>query len=256
MLSQEIKIKLPDKKLDERGCDRNEWQVTASEFVAWSVDNLWNDQGEAARKYLNERGLNDETITRWMIGFSPHNKTLLPDRWGMPRETTMNISRSIVIPYFEDGHGVGKIQKIGLKPGVGKPYSITGSREWLYGGFTYKRGNIAYLLESNFDVMLADQIGANVGYAGLPAASKIKPCYRKYFATVLDLIVLPDNDDKFQGINGAIEKCKAHKNWFVADFVPAGSDLTDYWREVGDEKASEWLGNQANVIRDGSPHER
>ena len=211
--------------------------------------------GASARQYLHGRGLSDETLTRWMIGYNPHDKNLLPERWGFPREKILRINRSIVIPCFEDGHGVGRIQHIKLKPPDAKPKFISGSREWLFGGYTYSRGNIAYLLESNFDVMLADQIGANLGYAGLPAASKIKPYYRKYFATVYDLIVLPDNDDNFAGINGAIEKCKGHDNWHVADFVPTGSDLTDYWREVGDEKASEWLNNQANVIRDGSPHE-
>ena len=93
------------------------------------------------------------------------------------------------------------------------------------------------------------------GYAGLPAKGEYKPYYRKYFGTVYDLIVIPDNDKEFHGINGATGKCKSHRNWHVADFVPEGSDLTDYWKAVGDEKASEWLGNQANIIREGSPHE-
>jgi len=251
------KMVIAQAKEEKKHQEEPSWQDRAVDFVKMSKDLLWSDAGSKAFEYLhNQRGLTDETIFKWQLGFIPRDKNEEPTRWGFPREKTLRIARGILIPCFEDGYNEGKIKYLRIRQPGGKYIQVVGSTKWLYGGFTYHRGNIAYLLESNFDVMLADQIGASgVGYASIPAADKLDKMYRKYFATVLDLVVIPDHDEA--GIEGARAKTASNNHWHIANFVPEGSDLTDYYLATGkdDMKVSIWLGEQANVIRDGSPHE-
>ena len=227
-----------EKRLKESDCDSSEWQSAAQELVATGIAGLWADGGALARKYLGDRGLSDETLVKWGIGFIPGK---------------------ITIPCYEDGYSQGKIQSIKYRLGKSaesKYSALAGGRGWLYGGFTYSRGDIAYLLESNFDVLLADQFGINLGFACLPAGVPIESWYLKYFNNVYDLVVIPDNDDDFHGINHAINICKNNDHWHVADFVPRGSDLTEYYLRLGDDAAFvDWLLKQCDVIKDGSPHE-
>ena len=71
---------------------------------------LWSAEGERARAYLHARGLNDETLRAWRIGFQPEEGRRDPaERWGFPARTAsgqpawVRIPRGIVLPWLLHG---------------------------------------------------------------------------------------------------------------------------------------------------------
>jgi hypothetical protein len=75
------------------------WQEFARRVIAEAEATLWSDEGEAARAYLNARGLTDETIRAARLGLQPeeaHVAGIFPDKpvW---------VPRGITIPWFGDG---------------------------------------------------------------------------------------------------------------------------------------------------------
>ena len=228
-----------DKRVIVRTCDSPEWQEQAIEIVSKGIADLWSSDGDRARAYLHKRGLTEKTIKLWDLGFIP--------------EPRPGIAKGILIPCFEGGFGAGNIKYLRIRTSSQvkneKWRQVSGSRSWLYGGFTYSRGAIAYLLESNFDVMLANQIGASgVGYAGIAAGDRMVIEFAKYFTTVDDLIIIPDNDEA--GIRGATTRAKSSRYWHIANTAPEGSDLTGYYLASGNDDltVSAWLGEQSNLI--------
>ena len=53
-----------------------EWQIAAAQIGAYCAAMLWEPEGERARRWLNERGLADETLNRHYIGFNKADRRL------------------------------------------------------------------------------------------------------------------------------------------------------------------------------------
>jgi len=54
-------------------------------FAEEAAATLWSADGERARAYLHARGLNDETLWAWRVGFQPEEGRRDPaERWGCP----------------------------------------------------------------------------------------------------------------------------------------------------------------------------
>ena len=69
----------------------------------------WSAEGERARAYLHGRGLNDETLRVWRLGFQPQEGRRDPaERWGFlvrtasGRPAWVRIPRGIVLPWLLD----------------------------------------------------------------------------------------------------------------------------------------------------------
>jgi hypothetical protein len=66
-------------------------------------------RSERARAYLHGRGLDDETLRAWRIGFQPEERRRdSAERWGFPAQADgrpgwVRIPRGIVIPWLLDG---------------------------------------------------------------------------------------------------------------------------------------------------------
>jgi hypothetical protein len=61
------------------------WRAAGMRFLADAEAALWSAAGERARAYLHARGLNDETLRVWRIGFQPEEGRRDPaERWGFP----------------------------------------------------------------------------------------------------------------------------------------------------------------------------
>jgi hypothetical protein len=48
-----------------------QWQASARQAIQVCAENLWRAGGEAAREYLYSRRLENETLQRWQVGYSP-----------------------------------------------------------------------------------------------------------------------------------------------------------------------------------------
>ena len=85
------------------------WRVAGMRFLEDAEAALCSAEGERARAYLHGRGLNDETLRVWRIGFQHEEGRRDPaERWGFSGRTAsgqgawVRIPRGIVIPWLLD----------------------------------------------------------------------------------------------------------------------------------------------------------
>ena len=216
-------------EIEEPSIDRKKWVDTARRFVNMCAEKLWDGSSIKALDYLRGRGLLDDTLLAWQIGYHADEANGNPVTWGMSESDLIYLPRGIVIPCFSETtlHYV----KIRKSAGPKKYRYIEGSQPFLYGAQTYRASSIAFLFESELDVLLAWQTDYKVGYASIPAGQPLRPEYAPYFVGVDDLIIAFDNDDPGNAAAGQL--CRISPKFHKASPVPAGKDLTEYYQSTG-----------------------
>ncbi len=172
------------------------WRLRAEEFVEASEARLWSAKhADSARAlaYLREcRGLTDETIKHWRLGYSGRDLWDEPRNWGLENaeEPTRKVwlPRGIVIPCF-DAEGVlwsvkvrrplpgdelaAAIGPIQPRPDREEPkyWALRGHQPGLFGLHTLPGRDVVVIAEGEFDAMLlAQQAGGLVGVVTLGSA--------------------------------------------------------------------------------------
>ena len=249
---ESINVIAPGKD-DNLELNRKKWQIAAYRFFVDSVGYLWKPEGKEARDYLHSRGLNDETLMKWVIGYYPWDGYGNADEWGLPSGEKMKLNRGIVITCFDQDHGVGDIKYIKIRCENGDPKykMLRGSKQWLFGGFTYASADIAFIFESELDVLLAWQSGLVLGYASKPTSWKLNDDYFMYFQHINDLIVAFDNDNA--GEIAADKLSSRNSRFHKAAPLPNGTkDLTEYYQSTGNTNdVFYWLYEQLDLIPRG-----
>jgi hypothetical protein len=123
-----------------------DWQDRAREVIAICESNLWSDHGEPARQWLRERGLNDDTLRRWHVGYLPgHYK-----EWR--KIAGHSVPCGVVIPCEVNG----AIWYVKTRRATGNPkfQQIKGGRVALFMGDTLINACEACVTEGEFDAML------------------------------------------------------------------------------------------------------
>jgi len=121
------------------------WQDQAMELVSECQQHLWRDEGATALSYLRVRGLMDETIVDWGLGFQPEGKRYesLED-WGFEvpddgKRHGMWIPRGITFPCYDAQGSQLAYLKFRRSPteykrdGMGKYIKLKGSTFGLFG---------------------------------------------------------------------------------------------------------------------------
>lgn len=222
--------------------DREMWTIQAAEFADDCAANLFEEEGRKALEYLHRRGLQDETLKAWKIGYNPVEGWGRPEEWGLAPDTKIFIAAGITIPCIDTaGFHYLKIRRSNAEP---KYLNLKGGEVWPYGLQTYVNPFTAFLFESELDVLLAWQTGFHgVGYASLPAGQPIKPIYAEFFNSIETVIVAFDEDPA--GVKAAVELCKI-PGFIEAESLPQGKDLTEYYQLGGN--IFEWLYQQVERI--------
>ncbi len=87
----------PEEPVQEPPCAK--WQVKAAAFVDRCMKELWAESGQAALRWLRERGLQDRTIEEFRLGFNPEPQfDWHPEEWGDIEHRPIGMDRGIVIP--------------------------------------------------------------------------------------------------------------------------------------------------------------
>jgi hypothetical protein len=61
------------------------WPAARLRFLEDAEAVLWSAEGEPARAHLHRRGLTDETLRAWRIGFQSQERPRDPaEHWGFP----------------------------------------------------------------------------------------------------------------------------------------------------------------------------
>lgn len=197
------------------------WQTRALEVVSQCEAALWSSAGARARFWLNRRGLTDETVHRWHLGFSQYSGKIA-GFW---------VPRGIVIPCLVGG----QVWYLKVRRAAGQPkyVQVKGSQLALFGADTLAGRDLAAVTEGEFDAMLLHQeAGDQVGVVTLGSASaRLPDAWVPYLLGVKRLLIAYDTDAA--GIDGASAwqalSVKAQR------LIPiAGKDITDFYLAGGD----------------------
>jgi DNA primase len=218
------------------------WQAAGLRFLEEAEAVLWSAEGERARAYLHKRGLKDETLRAWRIGFQPEEARRDPaERWGFPnradgRPGWVRIPRGIVIPWLLDE----RLWQLKIRTSRQQPkyLAISGGHPSLYGADTLVAGEPAILPEGEFDAMLLwQEAGDLVGTATLGSCSKrLSPRALRYLLACSRLVLPYDADA--EGDKGAERLCQLLPRARRAR-PPMGKDLTQFWQLGG--RVRDWV---------------
>lgn len=209
------------------------WQDAAREALAAAQAALWADTQDAAlaRDYLRGRGLSDDSIKRFGLGY---NHDWLKTTWkrdGKPAR----LAPGIVIPIFGDGAlWALKVRKL-YRPLSKKQADLRyinladGTQGGiLYNGDAIEAGKPVLFVEGEFDAMLAQQAaGDRVTVVTLTSATnkRIAPRWLKRLKDCRIMLAL-DNDEAGQG--AATELAQQFGSAVMLRYPEGVKDYTEY----------------------------
>lgn len=222
------------------------WQERASAFVAYAQEQLWGETGQDGLAYLRqERGLKDETIRSWGLGWNPKAWWDKPERWGLGGKKIW-LPRGVVIPCEVDGAvWYAKVRRFAddgrpLAKSGEKYSGPRGGKLALFGLDKLQGRDVAIICESEFDAMLLWQ---EIGSVGRPvdvlavggAGRRLEGRWLGYLTTFKRLVVAFDLDDTGQsaGARWLSESARVRKAHIPKLSARDKYDLTDFWRDGG-----------------------
>lgn len=212
------------------------WRVRGDQYVAAAEAALWSYAGTRARRWLTDRGLSEESIRRWRLGYQPADAYDDPAAWGLEGKRIW-LPRGIVIPWYLDGQ-LWQIKFRRPDPAAPKYVAVRGGTPVLFGAETLQEHGIAVLPEGEFDAMLLEQhCGDLVGVATLGSASR-RPDALAAECLLSARTILTLHDGDAEGERGA-ERLSGLTSRAVRIRVPIGKDATDFVKAGGDLRA--WL---------------
>lgn len=228
----------PTIPLDDNGPPSEIWQARAREFVEYARGRLWADIGEKALTYLHDRGLTDDTIRFFNLGYNPADLWDEPHRWGLEGKRVWLPRGVVICCQINDVLWYIKIRRPSGKP---KYVQVRGSKSALFGAEDLgNEGRLLLLAEGEFDMMLAKQeIGDLVDVAALCGAAKSIPTrWLPYLIPHSRVLVAYDDDEA--GRKGAAKLTAQSRR--IVRIAVAGGDLTDFHTSGGDLRG--WLASE------------
>ena len=195
---------------------------------------LWSAEGERARAYLHGRGLNDETLRVWRVGFQPQEGRRDPaEHWGFPARTASRAG-SCCRGCWTASSGSSRSAPIESSRSTWPSLVAT----CLFGADTLVPGEPAILAEGGFDVLLLwQEAGDLIGIATLGSCSRgISPKALRYLLGCLTLLVAYDVDA--EGEKGA-ERLQQLSARMHRIRPPVGNDITVFWQAGG--RVRDWV---------------
>ena len=209
----------------------------------WEAE-LWGDRGASALEYLRDRGLRDETIRKYRLGYNPTDQFDKPVLWGLEgrKLKAVCLYRGIVIPGLIEGvPWYVKIRRSVKEKNKRYRQVSGGTQPVLFGADNLAEADCALLTEGEFDAMLADQeLGDLVGVASFGSTAGYKgkidlDAWGKYLIPLRAILTALDSDEDgkkaaelFAGQSAKIRSLRVPK------LDPDHTDLTDYHLDGGD----------------------
>lgn len=127
----------------------DKWQSLVSSFAATTQERLWTPVGTEALEYLRSRGLWDDTIVEWQLGYNPR---------GIKRSEIW-FPAGITIPCWEGTRLLGV--KVRLTRSIIRPngtevryIAVSGSKKGLWGTRTLDGRDYVAICEGELDALL------------------------------------------------------------------------------------------------------
>jgi hypothetical protein len=182
---QPVAPPLPPKPIEP---PQDHWQARAEAFLGYTQTVLWESGGSAALGYLHaERGLVNDTIRAWGLGYNPQDIWDKPPNWGLTGDRKIWLPRGIVIPIVRDGQ-IWNVKVRRPLPGdalastIGAVNRLTdlkfcsprGGKAALFGADKLADHPVLFLTEGEWDAMLAWQAIGDLADVATLGGSKHK----------------------------------------------------------------------------------
>jgi DNA primase len=168
------------------------WQAAGRSFVERCRRRLWTDDGVAARQWLAQRGLSEETLLRAQVGYHPRDSHPPRTAWGLDagagQHQTLWLPRGIVLPWFV-GSDLWRINvRRPLTPaqcaaGEAKYIGPAGFANGLYGADSLADGKPVVLVEGEIDALTVAQTAGDLAAAVATGSTAGSPAQRLGGAT-------------------------------------------------------------------------
>jgi hypothetical protein len=207
----------------------SQWKSRAAAFVSYAHDKLWNDQ--RALDYLMGRGLIEDTIGTFNLGYNPRDLSDSAEHWGLDGKPIW-LSRGIVIPYARDDALPIWFVNIRRPSGTPKYMGPRGGVRGIYHG-PIAVHPVLLLAEGEFDTMLAWQSAndlcdvATLGGARHRIDMLDAAVLMRYSAIVCAYDLDQTGERGSDYVHGAVGAR-------ISIAHPNAHDLTDYWKSGGD----------------------
>ncbi len=190
--------------------DKDLWAKKAKEFISYCHEQLMSPEGAEARRWLHDkRGLHDETIRAFQVGWNSRLYYRHKTSWGIAESGKMALPSGIVIPSFAPGQRVTGITIRRLNDAeagkYGRYHSIPtpgGRQIAVYPSLkTLNPPKALVIVESELDAILLAQkvegvLIASLGSAGRkPHSLEESEIFWRAFATIPIVLVALDNDE-------------------------------------------------------------
>ena len=147
------RIEPPDAKRD--GPPHSNWQEQARALMTEAETALWRDENARALYWLNARGLNDETLRRWHVGYITHDRRDQPEDWSLTPQKPNDsiwIPRGILLPCLVNS----SIWYLKIRRPIGEPkyIQVRGGSPALFMADTLPAAREACITEGEFDALL------------------------------------------------------------------------------------------------------
>lgn len=224
------------------------WQMRGMELITECASMLWSTAGEDALNYLRGRGLRDDTIRFYQLGFNLSDRWDKREAWGLPKDPDGRgvwLPKGVVIPCLITSDWSTREKclwyiKIRRPTDDPKYLFVTGGRPALFGADNlYLAGNGAgygLLCEGEFDCMLAAQELPEVGAATLGSAVKhlSTTAWGRYLLPLRWVLAAYDTDQAGMAGAAALAKAVNTRPVNVPVLRSGDKDLTDYHQAGGD----------------------
>lgn len=207
------------------------WLDRAAEFVEHCGASLWSDSGARARTYLASRGLKEETLRAWRVGFQPEEHRREPSSsWGLDGPPVW-LPRGIVLPWLL-GERVWQLKVRTNSPDPKERYkAVRGGHPLLYGADTLVPGAPAVIAEGELDTLLLWQYARNDTATVSLGNARPTPTRRGalLLAQATPLFVAYDNDkagddaaERLQKLAPRVRRIRPPVGKDIGEFVGAG----------------------------------
>lgn len=221
------------------------WQARARKFADFAHEQLFLPVNGQALEYLHGRGLTDETIRAYRLGWNPKDYFRPLQAWGMTAEKKPNgqwrqlrLAKGWVIPTIVDGT-VRRLkirqtpQELRCNPRAAKYLQVPGGGQgtWIIGSDR----QVFVLVETEFDALLVVQAaGDMVGAVPLGSASARPDKEALPILRGASLLVDALDSDEAGARNAGWwaaqfprnhERCPIPEGKDIGDYVAAGHDL-------------------------------
>ncbi len=201
------------------------WQGLALTVIGECEARLWQPGAKFVLDYLRGRGLRDETIKRYRLGYNPTGYKVAGEYW---------LDQGIIIPCIVRGE-VWYI-KVRRRQGADPKYlCMTGSKPAaIFNAESLRGADVALFCEGEFDCMIAQQeVGDVVACATLGSATNI-PDLASWGAYLIPLeraLIAYDTDKAGQA--GAKRIARLLRNPTKIELPDGAKDINDYFLAGG-----------------------